>query len=158
VTEQPPPNEPTIAVEAPVVSFSEIEIHAPIDRVWDILIDVERWPAWNPAVKSASVDGAFAESTTFNWKAGPGTITSRVEHLERPNVVAWSGRTFGIRAIHVWRLEARNGTTLARSEESYDGLVARLLRRSLQKTLDTALTDGAHYLKAEAEKPAAEAS
>jgi hypothetical protein len=27
-----------------------------------------------------------------------------------------------------------------------------VLRRSLQKTLDTALTDGAGYLKAEAEK------
>ena len=39
-----------------------------------------------------------------------------------------------------------------RTEESYDGLVARVLRRSLQKTLDTALTDGARYLKAEAEK------
>ncbi len=39
-----------------------------------------------------------------------------------------------------------------RTEESYDGLVARLLRRSLQKTLDAALADGARYLKAEAEK------
>ena len=39
-----------------------------------------------------------------------------------------------------------------RTEESYDGLVARLLRRSLQKTLDAALADGVRYLKAEAEK------
>jgi hypothetical protein len=89
---------------------------------------------------------------TFRWKAGPGTITSRIEHFERPQLVAWSGRTLGIRAIHVWRLEAQNGRTLARTEESYDGLVARVLRRSLQKTLDTALTDGARYLKTEAEK------
>jgi hypothetical protein len=51
-----------------------------------------------------------------------------------------------------------NGTTFARSEESYDGLVARALRRSLQSTLDTALGDGASCLKAEAEKPSPEAS
>ncbi len=76
-----------------------------------------------------------------------------LEHLDRPRLIVWSGRTLGIRAIHVWRLEARNGKTLARTEESYDGLVARVLRRSLQKMLDTALTDGAGYLKAEAEKP-----
>ena len=104
-------------------------------------------------MKSVSIDGPVAEGATFRWKAGPGTITSRVEHVDRPRLVAWSGRTLGIRAIHVWRLEARNGKTLARTEESYDGLVARVLRRSLQKTLDTALTDGARYLKAEAEKP-----
>jgi uncharacterized protein YndB with AHSA1/START domain len=149
---QPDPKEPTIAAGAPVVSAYEVEIDAPIDRVWGVLTAIEAWPAWNPDVRSVTVDGPVEEGTAFRWKAGPGTITSRIEHLDRPRLVAWSGRTLGIRAVHVWRLEARNGKTLARTEESYDGLVARVLRRSLQKTLDTALTDGASYLKAEAEK------
>jgi hypothetical protein len=152
MTAQPQPNVPTIAASAPVVSAHEVEIDAPIDRVWGVLTAIEAWPAWNPDVKSVTVDGPVAEGVIFRWKAGPGTITSRIEHLDRPRLVAWSGRTLGIRAIHVWRLEARNGKTLARTEESYDGLVARVLRRSLQKTLDTALTDGASYLKAEVEK------
>jgi uncharacterized protein YndB with AHSA1/START domain len=158
MTAQPHPNEPTIAASAPVVSAHEVEIDAPIDRVWGVLTAIETWPAWNPQVRSVTVDGPVAEGTTFRWKAGPGTITSRVEHLERPRLVAWSGRTLGISAIHVWRLEVRNGKTIARTEESYDGLVARMLRRSLQKTLDTALTDAATYLKAEAEKLAPESS
>jgi len=38
------------------------------------------------------------------------------------------------------------------TEESYDGLVARLFRRPLQETLDRALADGTRYLKAEAER------
>ena len=158
MTEQPHPNEPTIASNAPVVSAHEIEIDAPIDRVWGVLTAIEQWPAWNPDVKSVSIDGPVAEGVTFRWKAGPGTITSLVEHLDRPRMVAWSGRTLGIRAVHVWRLEARNEKTLARTEESYDGLVARVLRRSLHKTLDTALTDGAGYLKAEVEKSSLEVS
>jgi uncharacterized protein YndB with AHSA1/START domain len=145
-------HEPTIDRDSPVVSTAELEIDAPIERVWAVLTEIEQWPAWNPDVKSVSLDGPFAEGTTFRWKAGPGTITSLVEHIERPHVVAWSGRTLGIRAVHVWRLESRDGGTLARTEESYDGLVARVLRRSLQKTLDGALADGADYLKAEAEK------
>jgi uncharacterized protein YndB with AHSA1/START domain len=147
-------NEPGVATNAPVLSAHEIDIDAPIDRVWEVLTAIERWPAWNPDVKSVSVDAPVAEGMTFRWKAGPGTITSRIEHFERPRLIMWSGRTLGIRAIHVWRLETRNGTTLARTEESYEGLVARMLRRSLQKTLDTALTDGAGYLKTEAERPA----
>jgi uncharacterized protein YndB with AHSA1/START domain len=152
MTEQPHPKKPMVASDAPVVSSREIVIDAPIDHVWGVLTAIERWPEWNPDVKSVAIDGPAAEGVTFRWKAGPGTITSRVEHFERPQLVAWSGRTLGIRAIHVWRLEAQNGRTLARTEESYDGLVARVLRRSLQKTLDTALTDGARYLKTEAEK------
>jgi hypothetical protein len=135
-----------------VVSAHEVEIDAPIDRVWGVLTAIESWPAWNPDVKGVTIDGPVAEGTTFRWKAGPGTITSRIEKVDRPRLVAWSGRTLGIRAIHVWRLEAQNGKTLARTEESYDGLVARLLRRSLQKMLDSALADGAGYLKAEAER------
>ena len=117
-----------------------------------MLTAIEQWPSWNPDVKSVSVIAPVAEGSTFRWKAGPGTITSLVEHLDRPRLIAWSGKTLGIRAYHVWRLEGQNGRTLVRTEESYDGLVARLLRRSLQKTLDAALTDGVRYLKAEAEK------
>jgi hypothetical protein len=122
--------------------------------VWEVLTAVEQWPAWNPDVRSVSIVAPLARGSTFRWKAGPGTISSRVEHLDRPRLIAWSGRTLGIRAFHIWRLERQNGSTLVRTEESYDGLVARLLRRSLQKTLDAALADGAHYLKTEAEKTA----
>ena len=145
---------PTIRDDAPVVSSAEAEIDATIERVWEVLTAVEQWPAWNPDVKSVSIVSPIAAGSTFRWKAGPWTISSRVEHLDRPGLIAWSGRTLGIRAFHVWRLEGRNGKTLVRTEESYDGLVARLLRRPLQKTLDTALADGARYLKAEAEKAA----
>jgi hypothetical protein len=119
-----------------------------------VLTTIEQWPAWNRDVKSVSIAAPVSEGSAFRWKAGPGTIRSVVERLDRPRLIAWSGRTLGIRAFHIWRLDGRNGRTLVRTEESYDGLVVRLLRRPLQKTLDTALADGAHYLKAEAEKPA----
>lgn len=35
------------------------------------------------------------------------------------------------------------------TKESYDGLVARLLRGSVQKALDKGLADGLRYLKTE---------
>lgn len=146
--------EPTIAGDAPVVSAAAVEIDAPIDRVWTVLTTVESWPAWNPDVKAVWLAGPFAEGSTFRWKAGPGTITSVVEHVDRPRLVAWSGRTLGIRAVHVWHLSAQNGKTFVRTEESYDGLMARVLRRTLQKTLDAALANGARYLKTEAERVA----
>jgi uncharacterized membrane protein len=137
---------------APIVGRSEIEIDAAPDAVGDVLTDFERWPSWNTDVKSISVDGSAAEGTVFRWKAGPGTITSTIQRVEPPRLIAWTGRTLGIRAIHFWWLEQRDGTTFVRTAESYDGLVASVLRRPLQKALDDALENGLRRLKTEVER------
>jgi hypothetical protein len=137
--------------QAPVVGRSELEIAAPPETVWDVLTAIERWPSWNPDVKSMSMQGPVAEGSVFRWQAGPGTITSTIRRVEPPRLIAWTGKTLGIRAIHFYWLEPRDGKTLVRTEESYEGLVARLLRGMLQKTLDRALAEGLHHLKNEAE-------
>ena len=98
-----------------------------------------------------SADGV-TEGSRFRWKAGPGTITSTLQRVEPARLIAWTGRTSGIKAHHVYALEPRDGRTYVRTEESYDGIVSRLFHRSLQKTLDEALADGLRYLKAEAER------
>jgi hypothetical protein len=136
---------------AQVVGASAIEIAVTPEVVWEVLTAFERWPNWKPDVKSMSIEGGVAEGSEFRWKAGPGTITSTIRRVE-PHLIAWTGRTLGISAIHLWWLEAREGTTFVRTEESYDGIVARLFRRSLQKVLDRGLEDGLRYLKAEAER------
>ena len=140
--------------QAPVVGAGEIEIAADPEVVWEVLTAFENWPSWNPEVKSMSMQGAVAPGSTFRWKAGPGTITSRIERVEPPRLIAWTGKTLGIRAIHFYWLEPRDGKTFVRTKESYEGLVASLLRSPLRKTLDRALADGLQALKAEAERPA----
>jgi uncharacterized protein YndB with AHSA1/START domain len=137
---------------APVVSRSEIEIAATPDAIWDVLTAFGDWPSWLRDVKSMSIEGPVAPGTVFRWRAGPGTITSTIQLVDRPRRIAWTGRTLGIKAIHFWHFEARDGGTFVRTEESYEGLVARLLRRSLQKTLDRALVDGLQDLKAQVER------
>ena len=146
--------EPTIDPDAPVAGTSEIVIEAPPDTVWDVLTAIDDWPTWNPDVKEASLQGPLAPSTEFRWKAGPGTITSTLQHVERPRLIAWTGRTFGVDAFHVWRLEPKDGSTHVRTEETFDGLVARLLRGRLQKQLDEGLESGLRHLKTEAERRA----
>jgi uncharacterized protein YndB with AHSA1/START domain len=137
---------------APVIGRSQTEIDASPETVWEVLTAVESWPAWNPDVKSVSVEGDIAEGKSFRWKAGPGTITSTIQQIDAPRRIAWTGKTFGIDATHVYRLEGGNGKTLVRTEESYEGLVARVLRGSLQKTLDKALEQGLAHLKSEVER------
>jgi uncharacterized protein YndB with AHSA1/START domain len=143
-----------IDVRAPVVGAAEIEISATPDLVWDVLTGFNRWPTWNPDVESVSMHGDVAVGSEFRWKAGPGTITSTIQEVDPPRRIAWTGRTLGIQAVHVWWLEPSDGVTTVLTEESYQGLVARLLRRPLQKALDRALDNGLRYLKAEVERRA----
>lgn len=137
---------------APAIAEAEVVIGADAGIVWELMTGVESWPDWNPGVKSASLEGPLAEGTEFRWKAGPGTITSRIELVERQRRLVWTGKTLGIRAIHVWRLEPRGDTTVVATEESWGGLVARVFRTPMQKTLKKSIDDGLEHLKAEAER------
>lgn len=143
---------------APAVARGEIDVAASPEIVWRVLTDVASWPRWNPDVKSASLEGPLAAGTQFRWKARPGTITSTLQSVEPPHFIGWTGKTFGINAIHVHRLEQQRGSTIVRSEESWDGLLVRLLRRSMTKALEKAVNSGLRHLKIEAERETAKTS
>jgi uncharacterized protein YndB with AHSA1/START domain len=149
-----------VNAHAPAVAHSEIEVAAPREIVWAVLTDVEGWPRWNPEVKSASLEGPLTKGTQFRWKAGPGTITSTLQSVESPRLIVWTGKTFGVKAIHVHRLEPQGdtGSTIVKSEESWDGLLVRLLHGPMTKTLQKATDSGIRHLKTEAERRAAQPS
>jgi uncharacterized protein YndB with AHSA1/START domain len=144
-----------IDASAPAVAHGEVEVAAPPELVWAVLTDIDGWPSWNPEVKSASLEGPVAKGMRFRWKSGPGTITSTLQTVEPPHLIAWTGKTLGINAAHVYRLEPRGDSTIVRSEESWDGLLVRLLRRPMTKTLQKAIESGLEHLKTEAERRAA---
>jgi hypothetical protein len=137
---------------APVVGECAIEIAVAPEVAWDALAAIDRWPSWNPAVRSVTVEGAIEEGSMFRWKAGPGTITSTIEDLQRPRRMAWTGTSFGISATHVHTFEPRDDTTVVTTNESYEGLVARVFKRRLQARLDHALRNGLLRLKADVER------
>jgi hypothetical protein len=124
---------------------------APIEMVWGILSDLENWPAWNKSVSKIRVDGPIQAGTSFAWAGGGSRIVSRLEEVVPPTRIAWSGKTFGIRATHVWELEEKGLGTQVHTEESFEGLVAILFRRYARKTLAKSLDQGIAALKAEAE-------
>ena len=137
---------------SPVVASGDIEIAAAPEAVWDVLTHFDRWSDWNPDVRWVSMSGPATVGSTFRWRAGPGTITSTVQRFEPPRRITWTGKTLGIRALNSWHLEPREDKTIVREEESFYGLVARLLRTPLRKSLDRSLHNGLWYLKAEAER------
>ncbi|MDP8943946.1 MAG: SRPBCC family protein [Actinomycetota bacterium] len=51
----------TIDRHAPAIARAEIEIAASPETVWEVLAAIDRWPGWNPDVKSVSLSEAVAE-------------------------------------------------------------------------------------------------
>jgi hypothetical protein len=137
--------------QAPVCESADVVIKAPSEVVWDTLSDLRSWPRWMPGVKAIKVDEPLRVGTEFQWKAGPSTIRSEILECDRPRSVGWKGRSFGISALHVWRMHMEGGATKVFTEESWAGPLPRLLRRWASKSVKKALRDGLPALKAEAE-------
>ncbi len=148
--------DPVVEIDhgAPVVSSAETSIAAPITTVWRLLSDLAHWPDWNRAISSMRLEGPLQAGTVFRWRSGGSRIVSRLEDIEAPRRIAWSGRTMGIRALHVYELDEDDQGTRVRTEESFAGLVARLLRGMLRKTLDQELREGLEALRIESERQA----
>jgi hypothetical protein len=141
---------------APVVARVVVEIEADPQTVWDVLADLERWPDWNPDIRELSLNGPLTPGTKFFWRAGRSRITSQLLSVDPPSEIGWRGRTFGIDAIDVFRLEPTlRGGTLVSEEESWSGLPARLFRKRLRRLLQDSLAKGLRSLKTEAERRAA---
>jgi uncharacterized protein YndB with AHSA1/START domain len=145
-----------INANAPVILGGEIEVAAPPEIVWDVLTTIEGWPRWNPEVKSASLEGELAPGSVFRWKAGPSRLVSRLLSVEPQREIAWTGKSMGINVIHVYGFEPRDGGTLVHTDESVEGVTARLFRGPLKKRMDSSIDLGLRSLKAEAERRAAD--
>jgi hypothetical protein len=122
-----------------------------------VLSAIDRWPSWNPDVKSVTLQGPVRPGSVFRWKSGPSSLTSTLQVVDPPREIAWTGTTMGIKAVHVFRFQANGGGTLARSEESWEGLIASLLKGYSRRTLDKGIHSVLAHLKVEAERRAATA-
>lgn len=140
-----------IDTTAPVTATGSITIQAPSSRVWQLLTDINNWPDWNPDIQSATLIGAVQPGSTMVWKAGPGTITSQLQHVDRQKELGWTGKTIGIKAVHVWRLQTDGKNTLVITEESWRGWPVMLFKKAAHKQLDKALQNSLRYLKRAAE-------
>lgn len=142
---------------APATADGELRIDADPETVFEVISGIDRWPSWNPDVKSARVEGPVQPGTVFRWKAGPSSLTSTLRVVDPPREIAWTGTTMGIKAVHVFRFQASDGGTMARSEESWEGLIARLLKGYSRRTLDKGIRSVLAHLKTEAERRTATA-
>src|SRR5713226_9495625 len=119
---------------------TEIEIDAPVERVWEVLTDFERFPEWNPFIRR--IHGKMQVGSRLDVLIGAtGTRPMRF----RPTVKAvipnrelrWLGR-LGLPRLfdgeHIFQIEPLGSMrTRFIQRERFRGLLVPLLARSLNR-------------------------
>lgn len=117
---------------APLVSASTLEIDAPAERVWDVLVAVSAWPTWAAWIDVSEVE-AVRPDAMFRWSLNRIPIRSRFAVVEPNRELSWTGTFLGFRAIDRNVLDAIDAhRTRVTLEESLAGLFLPLLYRPRQ--------------------------
>lgn len=113
-----------------------IQIHAPLQRVWDVFSDIANWEDWNPVCRECRFEegDSLVKGACISFKLKPILlpirIAPRVEQIEPGKKVVWSGARMGISAEHEFYFQENEGGVLLTSIEHFKGpmlIVARLL-------------------------------
>jgi len=142
---------------------SEIEIDAPVERVWQTLTDFSSFPTWNPFIRR--IEGELRLGSRLEVFIQPtGTKGMRfrptVRRLEPGREVRWLGR-LGIPGLfdgeHIFEIEpAGAGRTRFVQREVFRGLLVPLLTRSLDRDTKRGFEEMNRALKGRAELGASE--
>ncbi|HEX4283773.1 MAG TPA: SRPBCC family protein [Terracidiphilus sp.] len=130
-----------------------VEIFASPERVWEVLLEVERWPEWTPTVtRVARLDaGPLAlGSRTRVWQPRLMTNVWRVSALDpQARIFVWETSRPGIRVIarHHAHL-APGGSTHLTLELIYKGILGMLMAVQLKHLNWEYLTQEAQGIKA----------
>lgn len=110
--------------EASIRDSQSIIILAPIEKVWGIIADINKWPEWNDEIKSVQFESLKA-GAAFKWEIGGANISSILRMVQEPETLSWTATTMGLKAIHVWNLEATDDNrTIVTANESLEGFRA----------------------------------
>jgi uncharacterized protein YndB with AHSA1/START domain len=137
---------------APVHTRQSIVVAAAPAQVWAVLTDINNWAAWQPNIKQPRLNGPLQPGTTFDWKSGGAGIHSTLHTVAPAHEFGWTGKSFGVSAIHNWTLVPVPGGTQVTVEESMQGLLATLFNGILNRGLAKGTRQWLELLKAEAEK------
>ncbi len=141
-----------------------VVIDAPIDTVWDILVDVDRYRDWNPFARTyKETDVRVGSTIHFDVKLGryDRKQTERFVAIERPTLLSWGTKIVHkslLKALREQRLEKRSETSCAYfNTDTLEGPLAPLAILLFGRSMHRGFTDVGRALKQTAEEKAGRA-
>lgn len=139
---------------------AEVEIDAPIERVWQILTDVRRYGEWNPFTPSVETTLEIGAPVDMRVRLVGESLMSQREYVTRnaPYTLGWEMKA-GLRAIlHAERLQTLTaldeGRTRYSTEDRFSGWLRALVLALFGRAMERGFTDCGLALKEAAERSA----
>lgn len=139
---------------------TEIDIAAPPEKVWDILMDFNKWQEWSPIVRKSSGTAALGNALQFTMvgktegEDGP-TYSPIIEEMNKPSLFRWRANMmagFIMTNDKVFELEATPTGTKLIHKELFKGLLAPVFCTQMEKGVPPMLNSMNKALKELAEK------
>jgi uncharacterized protein YndB with AHSA1/START domain len=137
---------------APVIVRQEVTIDAPVERLWRLHTDVNKWTSWRSDVESASIPTEFAAGATFHWVTGGLAVDSTIREVDPLRRTVWGGPASGIMGIHRWTFTPHGDSVHVVTEESWSGEPVDADTAKAQSALDDSITAWLREFKLAAEK------
>ena len=138
-------------------NYSETIINAPIENVWNILIDVEKYNQWNPLLYRAN--GKIKEGEIVIVSAKTATkdmrLKCKVTKVEPLRELTWTFsiiHTFLFQGVHTFRLEPGEGGVKFIDREKFTGLLLPTQAKDLKTNGLAAMIEMGIALKTRAEQ------
>lgn len=141
--------------------YSEIEIHASPERIWEILSDFKSYPEWNPFIRSVQGTLVVGERITADLQPAGATgmkISPVLLKVDPGRELRWIGHLF-IRGLvdgeHVFEIRPLgNDRCLFIQHEYFSGLLIPLIETMLNTDTARGFAEMNEALKARAEQAA----
>ena len=118
---------------AAIQSSGEIDINAPIDRVWNVLIDLSSWPSFDPNFSDVRLESIVSVGTKASFKIRGFPIQGTFAVVKPNEELSWVGKSLWTKAIDRHVVEAiSNLTTRLYIEESLSGVLVPLMFSNAQ--------------------------
>ena len=135
---------------------NQIEVSAPPETVWNILVKAEEWPKWYEGAFDVEIlqsdTNTLGPKSSFNWNTMGLDFTSEIKEFRPPYRLSWESHRSIIQGYHAWLIVPTAKGSKVITEESQFGLLAYLqpifVPNKLHRLHDIWLTE----LKRKAEK------
>jgi len=138
-------------------ALATIDIDAPPQVVWDILVDLERYGEWNPFVTRVKGQASVGAPVTLTVTMGGRVVKQRlvIRTLEPPSTLVWTipaENSLILRGGRTQRIEDLGGGRCRYiSREELLGLASPVIGLFTKTSIQRGMEAGAKALKARAE-------
>lgn len=138
--------------KAPVKCTKTILINSSPEEVWNVLVNVNLWTTWQFDIAKSIMNGRLKKNTSIIWEAEDVEFHSVIHTLEPYKRIGWRCKMLGMQLEHSWYFSKVNGVTQVTTQQTIDGFLARLFKKSVTLSIEYDILRWLEFLKMECEK------